>query len=123
MKFLSIREFTAFPKKTQETLKYDGKVVLTNNGKPSMLVFDIAGQDFEGIVDTLNRVETMRLLEGVQMQAVRGGLNTMTQDEINSEITAYRRNIQAGPAAPSGKKTYTKDNETPRRKRKAKGCV
>jgi hypothetical protein len=91
MEFLSIREFTAFPRKTRETLKRSGKIVLTNNGKPSMLVFDIAGQDFEELIDTLNRAEAMRLLEEIQMQAVRGGLNTMTMDEINNEVTAHRR--------------------------------
>ena len=91
MEFLSIREFTASPRKTRETLKRSGKIVLTNNGKPSMLVFDISGQDFENLIDTLNRAEAMRLLEEIQMQAVRGNLNNMTMDEIDTEITAYRK--------------------------------
>jgi len=92
MEFLSIREFTSSPRKTRETLKRSGKIVLTNNGKPSMLVFDITGQDFENLIDTLNRAEAMRLLEEIQMQAARGGLNTMTMDEIDAEVTAQRRN-------------------------------
>ena len=56
-----------------------------------MLVFDIAGQDFEGIIDVLNRAQAMRLLEEIQMQALRGGLDSMTLDEINTEISAQRR--------------------------------
>jgi len=91
MEFISVREFTAYPRKTRATLKRSGKIVLTNNGKPSMLVFDIVGQDFENLIDTLNRAEAMRLLEEIQMQAVRGGLNSMTADEINAEITAHRK--------------------------------
>ena len=91
MEFLSIREFTASPRKTRETLKRNGKIVLTNNGKPSMLVFDIAGQDFENIIDTLNRAEAMWLLEEIQMQAVRSGLNNMTMDEIDTEVAASRK--------------------------------
>jgi hypothetical protein len=91
MDFLSIREFSAYPRKTRETLKRSGKIVLTNNGKPSMLVFDIAGQDFEDIIDMLNRAEAMRLLEEIQIQAVRGGLNSMTIDEINNEVALHRR--------------------------------
>jgi len=91
MEFLTVREFTAFPRKTRETLKRSGKIVLTNNGKPSMLVFDITGQDFENLIDTLNRAEAMRLLEEIQMQAVRGGLNSMTMDEIEAEVAAHRR--------------------------------
>ena len=96
MEFLTIREFTAFPRKTRETLKRNGKIVLTNNGKPSMLVFDITGQDFENLIDTLNRAEAMRLLEEIQMQAVRGGLNSMTMDEIDAEVAAHRRKKRAG---------------------------
>ena len=91
MEFLSIREFTAYPRKTRETLKRSGKVVLTNNGKPTMLVFDIKGKDIENLIDTINRAEAMSLLEEIQMQAVRGGLSSMTTDEINAEITAARR--------------------------------
>ena len=91
MEFLTIREFTAFPRKTRETLKRSGKIVLTNNGKPSMLVFDITGQDFENLIDTLNRAEAMRLLEEIQMQAARGGLNSMTTDEIDAEVAAHRK--------------------------------
>jgi len=91
MEFISIREFTSSPRKTRETLKRSGKLVLTNNGKPSMLVFDITGQDFENVVDTLNRAEAMRLLEEIQMQAIRTGLNSITMDEIDNEIAEYRR--------------------------------
>ena len=91
MEFLSIREFTAYPRKTRESLKKSGKIILTNNGKPSMLVFDIKGRNFEDIIDILNRAEAMRILEEIQMQAVRGGLNTMTLDEINTEIAESRR--------------------------------
>jgi hypothetical protein len=95
MDFLSIREFNSSPRKTRETLKRNGKIVLTNNGKPSMLVFDIAGQDFENLIDTLNRAEAMRLLEDIQMQAVRGGLNSMTMDDIDKEIALHRRRKRA----------------------------
>jgi len=91
MEFLSIREFTAFPRKTREILKRGGKIVLTNNGKPSMLVFDIEGQDFEDLINMLNRAEAMRLFEEIQIQAIRGGLNNITTEEIDNEIAAYRR--------------------------------
>ena len=96
MEFLSIREFTAEPRKTRETLKRSGKIVLTNNGKPSMLVFDIAGQDIEEIINTLNRAEAMRLLEEIQMQFARSGLDSMTMEEINTEIKAVRRRSPPG---------------------------
>ncbi|MCL2093595.1 MAG: hypothetical protein FWH12_05290 [Treponema sp.] len=91
MEFLSVREFSAYPKKTREVLKKNGKIVLTNNGKPSMLVLDIAGKNFEVLLGTLNRAEALNTLEKIQMQSVRAGLNKMTLDDINAEIKASRQ--------------------------------
>ena len=91
MEFLSVREFTAYPRKTRETLKRSGKIVLTNNGKPSMLIFDIAGEDFLELIDRLNRAQAMQMLEKIQKQALRGGLNKMTMDEIDGEIAKHLR--------------------------------
>jgi hypothetical protein len=90
MEFLSVKEFNSSPRKTRETLKKSGKIVLTNKGKPSMLVLDITGQDFETIIDTLNRAEAMKILETIQLQAARAHLDTMSLNEINEEITVYR---------------------------------
>jgi len=91
MEFLSVKEFTAYPRKTRETLKRNGKIVLTNNGKPSMLIFDITEQNFEELINVLNRAQAMQLLEEIQTQAVRGGLNSMTINEIDAEIAAHRK--------------------------------
>ncbi|MDR2732055.1 MAG: hypothetical protein LBB36_02435 [Fibromonadaceae bacterium] len=91
MQFLSVREFNSFPRKTMETLKAHKRLVLTSNGKPSMLVLDIAGQDFETVLDTMNRAEAMKLFEDIQMQASRANLDGMSLDEINSEIKGYRK--------------------------------
>ena len=101
MEFLTIREFTASPHKIKETLRQNGKVILTNNGKPSMLVFDIAGKDFEALIDTLNRAEAMRLLEDIQREAVRDGAGSISPDTINTEIAAFRREREAAGAAGS----------------------
>jgi hypothetical protein len=91
MQFISIREFNSSPEKTRSTLKKEGKLVLTNNGKPSMLVLDIINQDFENLIDILNRAESIKLLEEIQLQAARGGLDTLSMDEIDAEKNAYRR--------------------------------
>ena len=90
MEFLSVKEFNSSPRKTREVLRKSGKIVLTNKGKPAMLVFDIIGQDFESVLDMLHRAEGMKLLETIQLQAARTHIDTMSLDEINAEITAYR---------------------------------
>jgi hypothetical protein len=95
MEFLTVKEFNSSPRKTHEILQKNGKIVLTNNGKPTMLVFDIMGKDMEQVIDTLNRAEGMRLLESIQLQAARGGLDAMSLDDINNEIASYRK-VKAG---------------------------
>jgi hypothetical protein len=91
MQFLSVREFNSSLRKTRETLKAQKKVVLTCNGKPSMLVLDIAGQDFENVLDTINRAEALKLLEGIQLQSSRAKLDKTSIAEINAEIKGYRK--------------------------------
>jgi hypothetical protein len=91
MEFISIREFNSSPAKTRKTLKKDGKLVLTNNGKPSMLVLDIVDRDFENMLDILSRAEAIKLLDTIQLQAARSGLANMTMKEIDAEIAAYRK--------------------------------
>jgi hypothetical protein len=91
MEFISIREFNASPAKTRNTLKKSGRLVITNNGKPSMLVLDIRERDFEETLDLLNRAEALKLLDQIQAAAVRGGLQSMSQKQIDAEISAARR--------------------------------
>jgi N-acetylglucosamine kinase-like BadF-type ATPase len=91
MEFISIHEFNSSPAKTRKSLKKDGKLVLTNKGKPSMLVLDIVNQDFENLIDILNRAEAMKLLDSIQIQAARGGLAGTTMEEIDAEIAASRK--------------------------------
>jgi len=94
MEFLSIREFNSSPKKTQEILKSGGKIVITNNGKPSMLVLDITGQDFEKLIDRLNRAEAMRLNDEKQTQEAQAEKSSPVSkpvDDIDDVISLNRR--------------------------------
>ncbi len=91
MQFLSVREFNSSLRKTREALRMHKKVVLTCNGKPSMLVLDIAGQNFENVLDTINRAEAINLLDNIQLQASRANLDETSLDEINKEIKQYRK--------------------------------
>ena len=69
MEFVSIREFNSAPRATQETLERDGKLVLTNNGKPMALVFSVDGDNFEETLAALQRVEHDRFVSGKLAEA------------------------------------------------------
>ena len=51
MEFLSVREFTASPKNTKRKLGENGKIILTNHGKPMALVVDIGRYGFEEAIE------------------------------------------------------------------------
>lgn len=95
MKFVSMREFTASPKKTQKNLATDGELVVTNNGTPSMLVIDITDRDFLKLSDYLRRQEALDILHQVQTASVRNGTDGMAMEEIDAEIAAYRNERRA----------------------------
>ena len=91
MQFVSMREFTAAPKETQAKLAASKELIVTNNGNPTMLVIDIANRDFMKIVENLRRQEALDLLHDIQVSSVRSGMDKMSMEEIDAEITAYRQ--------------------------------
>lgn len=57
MQFLTMRELCKAPKATLLRLTQDGKAVLTNNGKPTALMFNIDEGSFELVFGILQEVE------------------------------------------------------------------
>jgi hypothetical protein len=91
MDFVSMRDFSASPKKVQKKLTDKGELVITNNGRPTMLVIDIENRDFLKMIDYLRRQEALDILHKIQMQSVRNGTDALAMDEIDAEIAAYRQ--------------------------------
>ena len=46
MNFYTVRDLRTTPKNIWENLATDGEVVITNNGKPTAILFDIADGSF-----------------------------------------------------------------------------
>ena len=91
MQFISMREFSASPKETQRRLAEHGELVVTNNGNPTMLVIDIANRDFLKLIDYLRRQEAVEILHHFQTDSIRRGTDSISMDEIDTEIAAYRK--------------------------------
>ncbi|GAB7140369.1 hypothetical protein RsTz2092_03170 [Deferribacterales bacterium RsTz2092] len=79
MESLSVQEFSTSDKRVQKTLRRDGRVVLTSEGKPSV-----------GVVNSIGYAEAMSLISSVRRQAAEAGLDKLTMDDIDAEIQAYR---------------------------------
>ena len=72
MNFYTVRDLRTTPKSIWENLSADGEVIITNNGRPTAILFDIADGSCE---------ETVK--------AAANGY--MSDEDIEAEIAAVRR--------------------------------
>ena len=66
-------------------------MALTANGKPKALVIGVGEDDFEETMRDLARIRFLRAMSAAQEQAERSGTSRMTDEEIDAEIQAARR--------------------------------
>ncbi len=69
----------------------DEKALVTNHGKPIVLMIPVTGEDFEETLEMINKIEATRALTRIQAEARKNGNSEMTLDEINAEIAASRK--------------------------------
>jgi PHD/YefM family antitoxin component YafN of YafNO toxin-antitoxin module len=91
MKFLTMRELRASTSQLKEMLDGDGKIVLTNNGKPAAIMLGVDESTLEGMLADLRQLRAKRALRELQLASVKNGSDTMTMDEIDAEIKAARK--------------------------------
>ena len=88
-----MRDFRNSPKEVWRKLERDGKLVITNNGKPTAVMLEVDDSDFEYTLDLLRQTEAMRTANELRVQSMRNGNADMGMDEIEVEIAAARREI------------------------------
>jgi PHD/YefM family antitoxin component YafN of YafNO toxin-antitoxin module len=91
MRFLSMRELRTSTSKIKEMLSEDGRIVVTNNGKPAALMLEASETTLEEMLSDLRQLQAKRALRELQTTAVKNGTASMSIDEINAEITAARK--------------------------------
>jgi len=89
MNFVTVRDFRTSPKSIWEKLSESGEVVITNNGKPTALMLNIADGDFEEVLKSIRQARAMRALNAVRIEAEQRGF--LSDEEIEAEIQAYRK--------------------------------
>jgi hypothetical protein len=91
VKFLSMRELRSSTRQIKNMLANDGKIIVTNNGKPTALMMEINEDTMEGTLADLRQLRAKRALRELQAASVKQGTSKMTMDEIDAEITAARK--------------------------------
>jgi len=93
MDFITVREFRASSRNIWRKLSKDGKVVITNNGKPTALLIDISNEDLEYTLLSLRQARALHLFNNMRSQAEKRGF--LSEEEIEAEIQAARADMKA----------------------------
>ncbi|MCR4719093.1 MAG: type II toxin-antitoxin system Phd/YefM family antitoxin [Firmicutes bacterium] len=88
MKFYSVRDLRTTPKSIWDNLNNDGEAVITNNGKPTALLIDIAEDSFEETIKAIRQAKAMLAFNSMRAKAAKDGF--MSDEEIEREICAAR---------------------------------
>lgn len=89
MNFYTVRDLRTTPKSLWDNLAADGEVVITNNGKPTALLLDIADGSFEETLKAIRQAKAMIAFNSMRTKAAAKGY--MSDADIEAEIAAARR--------------------------------
>ncbi len=89
MNFYSVRDLRTTQKAIWEKLEQDGEVVITNNGKPSALLFDIGDGDLEETLKAVRQAKAMMAFNSMRGKAAAKGY--LSEEELEAEIAAARQ--------------------------------
>ena len=95
MNFYSIRDLRSETKNICDKVRQSGEVVITNNGKPSVLMFDISEDNFDEVVRAIRQAKAMIAFNS--MKAVAAANGYMSDSEIEDEIKAARSERRLQP--------------------------
>jgi hypothetical protein len=89
MNFYTVRDLRTTPKSLWANLSSDGEVVITSNGRPRAILFDIADGSLEETLKAIRQAKAMIAFNSMRTKAAREGY--MSSEEIESEIAVARR--------------------------------
>ena len=89
MNFYTVRDLRTTPKRIWENLAADGEVIITNNGRPTAILVDIADGSFEETVKAVRQAKAVIAFNSMRAKAAAKGY--MSDEDIEAEIAAARR--------------------------------
>ena len=78
------------PGKFEEILSREGTIILNKNGEPFAIVLDAAHESLESLLRLVSQVRAQMAMAEMRSAAREGGLDRLTQEEIQAEIDAVR---------------------------------
>ena len=96
MNFATVRDLRANSARLWKKLAEDGEIVITSNGTPVALMIPASSESLEMELKAVKRARAELALQHVQIIAVKKGLDTLSDADIEREITAVRSKQQGG---------------------------
>ena len=91
MRFVSVRDLRSKGRRVWEELESEEELVVTSNGRPIALLTGVNEENFENTLRDLRRARALRAVEEMQRASLKGGLDKMSNQEINAEVRAARK--------------------------------
>jgi antitoxin (DNA-binding transcriptional repressor) of toxin-antitoxin stability system len=90
MKYIATRDLRNNHSAIWETLDEGSEVVVTVNGKPKAIMIK-ADDDLEFLMKAITRAKAELAVERMRLQSLRLGLDRLSSEEIESEISKSRQ--------------------------------
>jgi len=91
MRMISVRALRQQLGKVWEILESSGEVVVTSNGKPIALITPTSERSLEDDLRAVRRARAAVALQAIQNASIKSGAAKLTDDDIEAEIQAVRR--------------------------------
>jgi prevent-host-death family protein len=98
MDYVTVRELREKSGEIWQRVEDGEEFVVTRNGKPIALLVHTAPTEVEARLRALRLGRLGSLVAAIQADAQASGTNTLTEDEIQAEIDAARRERRGGQA-------------------------
>jgi PHD/YefM family antitoxin component YafN of YafNO toxin-antitoxin module len=86
MEFVTVRDFRTSSKTVWEKLEGNGKLVVTNNGKPQALMLEVSDANLEELLETIKQAETLRALAKAKAQSVQSNSDILADTDMRALI-------------------------------------
>jgi len=91
MKFITVRDIRTSPATIWRQLPDEQEMVITNNGKPIALLTPLSDETLEETLSSIRRARAANAIRKMRRIAHEQGVDQMTNEEIQAEIDAVRR--------------------------------
>jgi len=91
MKFITVRDIRTSPATIWRQLPDEQEMVITNNGKPIALLTPLSDETLEETLSSIRRARAANAIRKMRRIAHEQGVDQMTDEEIQAEIDAVRR--------------------------------